>query len=64
MTELQSKLSDMLRFFHDLCEKENLRYYLQGRSTKSAKLWVLTIAFTLPITTARGGRGSSRGANV
>ncbi len=28
MTELQSKLVDMLSWFHDMCEKNGLRYYI------------------------------------
>lgn len=36
MTELQSKLLDMLKFFHAICMKENLRYYLLGGTALGA----------------------------
>ncbi len=36
MTELQQKLFEMLKFFHELCKKENLRYYLLGGTALGA----------------------------
>ncbi len=36
MTELQKKLIEMLEYFHALCEKEGLRYYLLGGTALGA----------------------------
>ncbi len=36
MTELQTKLLDMLKAFHEVCVKENLRYYLLGGTALGA----------------------------
>ncbi len=36
MTDLHSKLLDMLMAFHELCQKEGLRYYLQGGTALGA----------------------------
>ena len=30
MTELQSKLVEIMSFFHDICQKNNIRYYILG----------------------------------
>ncbi len=36
MTELQIKLTEMLRSFHELCEREGMRYYLLGGTALGA----------------------------
>lgn len=36
MTEVQNRLLEMLKWFHELCEKENLTYYAQGGTVLGA----------------------------